>query len=59
VPSVTQAARDLFGNVMPGAPPPTAWPLWHAGLYTVLRGVVLPVVFIPLTVRQYQRAASR
>jgi ABC-2 type transport system permease protein len=59
VSSVTQAARDLFGNIMPGAPPPTAWPLQHAVLYTVLWGVVLLVVFIPLTVRQYQRAASR
>jgi ABC transporter DrrB family efflux protein len=59
VSSVTQAARELFGNVIPGAPPPTAWPLQNPELYTLMWGVVLLVVFVPLTVRQYQRAAAR
>ncbi|WP_250445694.1 ABC transporter permease [Actinotalea sp. C106] len=59
VSSVTQAARELFGNVIPGTPPPTAWPLQNPVLYTVLWGVLLLLVFIPLTVRQYQRAAAR
>jgi ABC-2 type transport system permease protein len=59
VSSVTQAARELFGNILPGTPPPTAWPLQNPVLYTVLWGVTLLVIFVPLTVRQYQRAAAR
>lgn len=59
VSSVTQAARELFGNIVPGTPPPTAWPLQNPVLYTVLWGVALLLVFGPLTVRQYQRAAAR
>lgn len=59
VSSVTQAARELFGNIVPGTPPPSAWPLQNPVLYTVLWGVALLLVFGPLTVRQYQRAAAR
>ncbi len=59
VSSVTQAARELFGNVLPGAPVPDAWPLQHPALYTALWGGVMLLVFVPLTVRQYQRAAAR
>jgi len=59
VSSVVQAARVLFGNLQPGTPEPTAWPLQHPALYTVLWGVAMLVVFVPLTVRQYQRAAAR
>jgi ABC-2 type transport system permease protein len=57
--TVTQAARELFGNILPGTPPPTAWPLENPVVYTLLWGLVLLVVFVPLTVRQYQRAAAR
>ena len=34
VSSVTQAAREQFGNIIPGTPEPTAWPLQHPVLYT-------------------------
>lgn len=59
VSSVTQAARELFGNIPPGTPEPTSWPLQNPVLYTLAWGVVLLLVFVPLTVRQYQRAAAR
>jgi ABC-2 type transport system permease protein len=59
VSSVTQAARELFGNIPPGTPPPTAWPLQNPVLYTVLWGLGLLLFFVPLTVRQYKRAAAR
>jgi ABC-2 type transport system permease protein len=59
VSSVTQAARELFGNILPGTPRPTAWPLQNPVVYTLAWGIVLLAVFIPLTVRQYQRAAAR
>ena len=59
VSSVTQAARELFGNLQAGTPEPTAWPLQNPVLYSLLWGVAMLVVFVPLTVRQYQRAAAR
>jgi ABC-2 type transport system permease protein len=59
VSTVTQASRELFGNLPPVAPEPTAWPLQNPVLYTVLWGVAILLVFVPLTVRQYQRAAAR
>ena len=59
VSSVTQAARELFGNIIPGTPEPTGWALENPVLYTVLWGLVILAIFVPLTVRQYQRAAAR
>jgi ABC-2 type transport system permease protein len=59
VSAVTQAARELFGNVLPGTPVPDVWSLQNPVAYTVLWGLVLLVIFVPLTVRQYQRAAAR
>jgi ABC-2 type transport system permease protein len=59
VSTVTQAARELFGNILPGTPEPTAWPLQNPVVYTLLWGLALLVVFTPLTVRQYQKAAAR
>ncbi|MGH8859626.1 MAG: ABC transporter permease, partial [Jatrophihabitantaceae bacterium] len=59
VSAVTQAARDLFGNTTSAQPTPHTWPLEHAALYTVLWSIVLVAVFLPLSVRQYRKAASR
>jgi ABC-2 type transport system permease protein len=59
VSTVTQATRELFGNLPPGYPEPTAWPLANPVLYTLLWCAVILLVFVPLTVRQYQRAAAR
>ena len=59
VSSVTQAARELFGNVAPGVPPPDVWSLQHPVLYTLLWVVLILLVFVPLSVRAYKRAASR
>ena len=55
VSAVTQAARVLFGNIPPGTPEPTAWPLQHPVLYSVLWIVGLIAVFAPLAVRRYHR----
>jgi ABC transporter DrrB family efflux protein len=57
--SVTQAARELFGNTSPELPTPDAWPQQNAILATVLWAAVILSVFVPLSVRQYQRTASR
>jgi ABC-2 type transport system permease protein len=58
VSTVVQAARELFGNTL-GPAPSDAWSMQHAALYTVLWAVVFLAVFVPLSVRQYRRAASR
>jgi ABC-2 type transport system permease protein len=59
VSSVTQAARDLFGNTNPNTQVPHYWSLQHPVLYTLGWVVLLLVVFIPLSVRQYKKSASR
>jgi ABC transporter DrrB family efflux protein len=59
VSAVTQGARELFGNTSVQAPAPDVWPLQHPALYTVLWSIGLVVVFVPLSVRQYKKAASR
>ena len=59
VSSVTQAARELFGNTSPTAPPPEVWSLQHPVVYTLIWVVIILKVFVPLSIRQYLRAASR
>ena len=59
VSSLTQAARDLFGNTGPEAIRSEAWPLQNPVVYTLLWTVLILAVFVPLAVRQYKRAASR
>jgi ABC transporter DrrB family efflux protein len=59
VSSVTQAARQLFGNIPASAPVPDYWSLRHPVIYTLGWVVLLLLIFIPLSVRQYKKAASR
>src|SRR5680860_70068 len=59
VSSVTQAVRELFGNIPAGTPEPTAWSLQHPVLYTLIWIVVIIGIFAPLSVRQYKRANQR
>jgi ABC-2 type transport system permease protein len=59
VSSVTQAARQLFGNTGTGPLPTEPWSLHHPIIYTLLWIVGLLLVFVPLSVRQYKRATSR
>jgi ABC-2 type transport system permease protein len=59
VSAVVQAARDLFGNIAPTLPVPDAWPLQHPVPYVLLWVVLLLAVFVPVSVRTYQRTASR
>src|SRR4051812_23948196 len=57
--AVVQAVRELFGNVAPNAPAPTAWPLQNPVLYTLIWVAVILAIFVPLSVAQFKRAASR
>jgi ABC transporter DrrB family efflux protein len=59
VSSVTQAARQLFGNTGTAPLPDSPWSLAHPIIYSLMWIVGLLAVFIPLSVRQYKRAASR
>jgi ABC-2 type transport system permease protein len=59
VSSVTQAARELFGNIPPGTPEPTAWSLQHPVIYTLIWVVLTVAVFAPLSVSRYQRTSKR
>ncbi|WP_018331852.1 ABC transporter permease [Actinomycetospora chiangmaiensis] len=61
VSSVTQAARELFGNPdpNPAATASGAWSLQHPQLYTLIWAVAVVAVFAPLASAQYRRAASR
>ncbi len=56
VSAVTQAARELFGNLPAGTPEPTAWPLQNAVLYTIMWIIVIIAVFAPLAVHRYAKA---
>jgi ABC transporter DrrB family efflux protein len=58
VSSVTQAARELFGNIPPHTPA-SGWPLQHPVTYTLMWSVAILVVFVPLTTRQFRRSVSR
>ena len=59
VSAVTQATRELFGNIPPGTPPPEAWPLANPVLYTLIWVVVIIAVFAPLSVARYKKAQQR
>ncbi len=59
VSTVTQAAREAFGNTSSLLPPSKDWSMQHPAVYTLLWCVVLVAVFAPLSVRRYKKAASR
>ena len=58
VSTLTQACRELFGNVGPGTTS-DAWSLQHPVLYTLICTVVIVAVFVPLSVRQYRLSSTR
>lgn len=59
VSAVTQAARELFGNIPLGAPEPTVWPLQNAVLYTLIWVAIIIAIFAPLAVNRYRKAEVR
>jgi ABC-type polysaccharide/polyol phosphate export permease len=59
VSTVTQAARERFGNIPPGSPEPGAWSLQHPVLYTLIWVVAIVAVFAPLATARYRRAVKK
>jgi ABC transporter DrrB family efflux protein len=59
VSALTQAARELFGNIPSGMAAPDAWSMQNPVLYTLMWVVIILLVFVPLSVRQYARATPK
>ncbi|MCY7344085.1 MAG: ABC transporter permease [Pseudonocardia sp.] len=59
VSAVTEAVRQLFGNNPPGYVAPDVWPLQNPIAASLGWIVVILLVFVPLSVQQYQKATSR
>lgn len=59
VSAITQAVRERFGNIPSGASVPDVWSMRHPATYTLIWVLIILVVFIPVSVRQYRRSALR
>ena len=53
------AVRELFGNTSDEIPAPDVWPLQNPVLASFLWLALILAIFVPLSVRQYKKAASR
>ncbi len=58
VSAVSQAAREAFGNTG-DLLPPEVWSLDHPVAYTLIWVGIILAIFVPLSVRQYKKAATR
>lgn len=56
--AVAQAVREAFGNTG-NIPVPDVWSLQNPVAYSVIWIVIILAIFVPLSTRQYKRAASR
>lgn len=60
VSTVTQAARDKFGNPDPsGMTDRSSWALQHPEVYTLIWAAIVLTIFVPLANAQYRRTTSR
>jgi ABC-2 type transport system permease protein len=58
VSAVAQGVREAFGN-MGNLPEPDVWSLDNPIAYTIIWVGIILAIFVPLSVRQYKRSASR
>jgi ABC-2 type transport system permease protein len=58
VSAVAQAVREAFGNTGT-LPKPDVWSLAHPIVYSLIWIGIILTIFVPLSVRQYKKAASR
>ncbi|GHC66996.1 ABC transporter permease [Streptomyces cinnamoneus] len=56
--ATVQAARELFGNLPPGYPVPSAWPMQHPVWASLIWSVVIVATFRGLAVRKYRSATA-
>jgi ABC-2 type transport system permease protein len=59
VSTVTQACRELFGNVPAGVEASDSWAMQNPVLYTLLWAAAIVAIFAPLSVRQYRLSAKK
>jgi len=59
VSAVTEAARQLFGNIPPGTPSSGSWAMQHPATYTLVWSLAILVIFVPLATWQFRRSVSR
>jgi ABC-type multidrug transport system permease subunit len=59
VSAVAQGAREAFGNLGTAPDPTGPWSLANPIPYTIIWAVIILAIFVPLSVRQYQKAAAR
>ncbi len=57
--ALAHATRTLFGNIPPGTPEPTVWPLRNPIIYSIIWAGIIIAVFAPLAVRRYTKAAKK
>jgi ABC-2 type transport system permease protein len=58
VSAVAQTVREAFGNISPEATP-NVWSLQNPVVYSLIWIAIILAIFVPLSVRQYRKAASR
>ena len=58
VSAVAQAVREAFGNTE-DLPKPDVWSLAHPIAYSLIWVGIILAVFVPLSIRQFKKAASR
>lgn len=58
VSTVTQAARELFGNTTAAAVTSDAWSLQHPVVYTLIWTVLIVAIFAPLSIARYRRTST-
>lgn len=57
--ALVQAARELFGNTSPALTPDGPWPMENPVVASLLWMALILAIFVPLSVRQYRKAAAR
>lgn len=57
--TLTQAVREMFGNIPEGTPEPASWPLQNSLVYSLVWAIALIAIFAPIATRLYQRAGAR
>jgi len=58
VTAVAQSVREAFGN-LGTQPPPEIWPLRNPELYAIIWVGIILAIFVPLSIRQFKKAATR
>jgi ABC-2 type transport system permease protein len=58
VSAVTQAARELFGNIPPEAPAPEGWAMENPVVYSLMWIGIIIAVFAPLAVGRYKKVTT-